>query len=360
MKIKSVKEMFYKGIENQGKVEKGEYTGSQERLYNEQGNLLKETYYYPDGTVEEMKDRLYDAHGRLIEENIYGGNVYYYTGNDGITHHKATYLYDAHGNLIEECRYFYSEECIDGKTIYNKDKFTKSIYIYDTKGNLLIDYRKSTYNSEEKLTEKHIYTYDDKGNEIQSVWYWKEELSSIANYLYDEQENLLECKLQNSDGEISIFSYSYAYNPDTQLTEITAFSNGDKSKVTYKDAEGNEVLSYRFSLYQEPKGAISERKITKKDFEEYCTYKGNGNLSRRWIEVYDDKGFCIEDKCFDYDEYTIKESDEIPEGDLKESDVCQNTYDENGNLIHQIRYIEYFYEEPSKEIIITEFIREYY
>ncbi|MFJ1473747.1 hypothetical protein [Capnocytophaga cynodegmi] len=47
MKIKSVKEMFYKGIENQGKVEKGEYTGSQERLYNEQGNLLKETYYYP-------------------------------------------------------------------------------------------------------------------------------------------------------------------------------------------------------------------------------------------------------------------------------------------------------------------------
>ncbi|GIJ93190.1 hypothetical protein [Capnocytophaga stomatis] len=307
---------------------------------------------------------MYDAHGRLVEENIYKEDVYeenaaYYIENNEHIHNKATYLYDAHGNLIEKCRYFYSGEHIDGKTIYNKDKFAKSVYIYDTKGNLLIEYRKSTYNSEEKFTEKHIYTYDDKGNKIQSVWYGEEKLKSIATYLYDEQGNLLEFKWQNSDGEISTVTYSYAYNTETQLTEITEFCDGDKSKVTYKDAEGNEVLRYQFRLY-EPKGTLSSRKITKKDFEEYCTYKENGNLSRRWIEVYDDKGYCIEKQCFDYDEYTIKESDEIPKGDLEESDICQNTYDENGNLIHQIRYIKECYPEPTQEIIITEFIREYY
>lgn len=35
--------MFYKGIDNEDKVEKGEYTGNQETLYNQQGDLFKET-----------------------------------------------------------------------------------------------------------------------------------------------------------------------------------------------------------------------------------------------------------------------------------------------------------------------------
>lgn len=356
MKIKSEKEMFYKGIDNQGNVEKGEHIGSQERLYNEQGNLLKETSYHADGTIEDMKNRLYDAHGQLIEENIYGENVKYYNGYDGSIHHKVTYLYDAHGNLIEECDYIK----VDWETIGNKNKFSKYTYIYDTQGNLLIEYDKEASDSEEKFIEKHIYTYDDKGNKIQDVWYKEEKLFNIQTYLYDEQGNLLEFKWQNSDGEISTVTYSYAYNTETQLTEITTFAYyGGKCQVTYKDAEGNEVLCYVVRTY-EPKGTLSSRKITKKDFEEYCTYKENGNLSRRWIEVYDDKGYCIEKQCFDYDEYTIKESDEIPKGDLEESDICQNTYDENGNLIHQIRYIKECYPEPTQEIIITEFIREYY
>ncbi|GIM50379.1 hypothetical protein [Capnocytophaga stomatis] len=365
MKIKSEKEMFYKGVENQGKVEKDEYIGNQERLYNEQGNLLKETFYYPDGTIEEIKDHLYDAHGRLVEENIYKEDVYeenaaYYIENNEHIHNKATYLYDAHGNLIEECRYFYRKEKVDGKTIYNKDKFSKSMSIYNTNGNLLIKYKKSEFNSEEGFDSKDIYTYDNKGNKIQSDWYWREKLHAITTYLYDEQGNLSEHKWHSTDEEISISSYSYFYNPETNLTEITTFSNGDKAEIIHKDAEGNVVLSSHFYLYQEPKGILSDRKIIKEDFEEYCIYDNNGNLSRRCIKRYDNKGYCVEYKCFIYERYSVKEDDETPQGYLLESDVCQNTYDENGNLIHQIRYIKECYPEPTQEIIITEFIREYY
>lgn len=365
MKIKSVKRLFYKGVENQGKVEKGEYTGSQETLYNEQGNLLKETFYHPDQTIEEIKDRLYDAHGRLVEENIYKEDVYkenaaYYKENEEPTHNKATYLYDAHGQLIEECRYFYRKENIGGKTIFNKDKFSKSLSIYDTNGNLLVKYKKSAFDSEEGFDSKEIYTYDDKGNEIQSNWYWREKLQATTTYLYDEKGNLSQSKWHSTNGELSLSSYSYAYNPETQLTEITTFSNGDKFEIIHKDSEGNVVMVSHFYLLQEPKGILSDKKTIQKDFEEFCTYDDNGNLHKKHIKRYDNKGYCIEYKCFVYERYSVKESDEIPTGYLLESDVCQNTYDENENLIHQTRCMEYFYQEPIKVIIITEFIREYY
>ena len=75
-------------------VEYGEFEYTYERIYDENGNLIREIYTEDDGS-QEFCDYSYDANGNRVKE------VYY--DEDGIMG-TYDYTYDANGNAIKTVR----------------------------------------------------------------------------------------------------------------------------------------------------------------------------------------------------------------------------------------------------------------
>lgn len=161
-------------------------------IYDEQGNLIKETSFYKDNSPGQ-----YDY-----------------------------YKYDAKGNQIEMSSYYE-----DDKLIY------RITYEYDTKGNVIRENSFSPYNELNSYSE---YKYDDKGNKIEKNYFSKDGiLDEMTSYKYDKQGNLTEEKIFKSNGDLKdIRTYQYKYDNKFNWIEKKSLS---KSNSVF-ETEGRKIV----------------------------------------------------------------------------------------------------------------------
>ena len=178
---------------------------------------------------------------------------------------KSIYLYDSYGNLISEIESEYN----DGKW----ENIEKSDYSYDTNGNLVSTILSVSENSEWKPDDKYEYSYDSNNTLIFSIWTEIEDNNSSDNkvdYSYDLNGNLI--------SEIESFGYNNQWDVER------------KTDYSY-DSKGN--LISEISSYESDNQWIEERKI------DYL-YNSNGNLISQVI--YEDELGPIQE--FQKDEYS--------------------------------------------------------
>ena len=214
----------------------GAHTSSIAITYDANGNETLRTYY-EDGVVSYADGKVYNEAGLLVEV--------YYTDEEGAHHTEYTYAYDAAGNLVSEVQHMDGEEY---ETVYTYDAagklikkeiteyggyVTKEEYTYNDKGLLA----KATHYYDDVKDEEIVYTYDEKGNEIESVqtYFGEDDDTSVTRKVstYDADGYLLKAEIR-ADGDEVAYKMEYTYDAAHNLTSET-ISLGDISQGLEKE-----------------------------------------------------------------------------------------------------------------------------
>lgn len=184
-------------IEGNEHISDGSFLKRYINIYNDKGVVIEHNNYNSVGKIESKFTFKYDKRGNKIETNEYN--------SDGNIETKYIYKYDDKGNKVEKKKYN-----LDG--ILEK----KYIFKYDDKGNLL----EETFYSEdlEKIT-KYDYQYDDIGNKIISKNYLYENFSYKVVDIYDNKGNEIEAIFYD-EYEVITSHYTYEYEFDEQKNWI--------------------------------------------------------------------------------------------------------------------------------------------
>ena len=354
-KVKSIRQTPYEAVEKFGEITKGnvfhEFYISINSIieFNEEGNVIMEGYYLPNGNFHRNYKK--DNRGNKIEENRYNSN--------GELHDKQVYVYDERDILIEENRYNSNGELLDKQVyvyderdiliednIYRSDgKLSfKTIYKSDHKNNIV---EEDLYNSKGKLKSKTINKYDINGNKIEEVISDYEEMKlvngkikmvydynkpkDITKYLYryDKNRNMKEMILSKENDEDYGFKSSYKFDENNYMIEEATYSLKDK-------------LKYKFTYKRDKRGNVIEEN----------SYDSNNELQWTSISKYDKYG---NEEVRQHK--AIKEVDNYkgePEPVGTTNTKYKYKYDEKGNWIEKIEYVNYI----PKKIIEREI--EYY
>jgi len=234
--IHSIITTEYSGQSINGQIEKGSMIMEKSSKYNDKGYEIE---FIIKSQLSPLKPILmitldYDDHGQVLIENRYDG---FY--DDRV---KVINTYDKDNNLVES-KLLDHFDAIISKTYYEHNgkersiKETKyddldnlksvTISIYDEDGNKL---KIDSYDSDNKLVKRieyiyckdfrlqetktytsldestmirHIYKYDDFGNEIEEIVYDDLVLIQSRNtsYEYDHKGNWIKCKISERNGE---------------------------------------------------------------------------------------------------------------------------------------------------------------
>lgn len=257
-KVKSVKELWYKAENNDGKIVKGirqstKYAHQDFTLsFNKKGEVLTKALYSSKDEMVLKTDFTHDQKGNLIEMTTY---------DDANTWlEKGSYTYDAVNRLITRLyqkpdgyysldKYVYNAKG-DSSTehCYREDSSLAFIYkhFYDEHGNRL---GYIWYDGKGEMLSKSQYTNNANGKNTQSLLYSRNnELFSKIVYVYDEKQNNAEIYIykptasyhrshpQNGDENII---YDGPTEPDFMLEE--------KKRYVYKyDKKGNWVTRIEY------------------------------------------------------------------------------------------------------------------
>ena len=174
--------------------------------------LKSEIVYFPDGSVDSVKEFSYDNRGKLIEEI------------------RKTF----EGKLLGKVKYNYSDNLLFKKTIFNDEGKVVTYYVSEYKnGNLL---SVTQYDSKDNIQVISKYAYDKLGNKILwEVFDRKGIKMAFTKYYYDNRKVIKK--------EI--------YGPDSNLESyITiSYSDGKKMKEEYFDSQGKikKYIEYQYS-----------------------------------------------------------------------------------------------------------------
>lgn len=204
------------------------------------------------------------------------------------------YRKDNKGNKIEENRYN-----------SNGELFEKQVYVYDERDILIED---NIYRSDGKLSFKTIYKSDHKNNIVEEdVYNSKGKLKSKTINRYDKNRNKIEMILSKENDEDYGFKSSYKFDENNYMIEEATYSLKDKLKYkfTYKlDKSGNVIEENSYDSNNELQGTSiskydkygNEEERQYKAIKEVDNYKGepNGTTNRKYKYKYDENGNWIE------------------------------------------------------------------
>lgn len=249
--------------------------------YDENGNILKDTFYDLEGNMDYAYVYTYGEDGNLLEVTVYDKN-------DNPTKSKEEYSYDANG-IQRNYRKL-------SNGIVEKEE------AYDENGNL----QNRIFYNDGKIENCQEYSYDSNGNKISEKDYWytqngEKYMSSLFEYTYDEnsllaKEEVYDLVVDDSGEYMELKYYTeYAYDIQGNIVEerYCSFdkiygSNGIK-KYTY-DTECNLLAVECFDQDNSLTGYV---KYTY-DTQGNCVtikYFGENNILETWIEgTYDDAG----------------------------------------------------------------------
>ena len=269
--VKSVRQIIYDAVLEDGKIVKGYVRDSgldnYERVYDANGNKIKETLFYEDGEVQEtntftynsfnqvIESTNYDGAGRLRTKTSFGYNEnqklikIYEVGSDGNQNTSTVFNYNEDGKKSEELVYDYTNQLDyklvftykDGKKSeearydYNNELVEKTFYTYNSNGNLV---EEKKYEGEE-LLDKFVYAYNQKGQKILYERYEGDgTLGFRSTYEYDEKGNVVKEGI-TTPGE-----------PEFVTTRTFTYEKGNWiNKVEYEDGEPLTLTERTITYY---------------------------------------------------------------------------------------------------------------
>ncbi|MBO7262758.1 MAG: hypothetical protein J6U95_07510 [Alistipes sp.] len=308
---------------------------SKQSLYGDVQSLkvVNSTYDFDSGEfyTESEESYKFNSRGDVTEKPDTDGNSGYVA--------LYRYKYDANRNVVERvscsatgevyAKYIYKYNSL-GKVAeefyYHSSDLTnyasRRHYLYDTKGLWLgaVDYDSDGY-----VLSKYDFRYDDQGNRIEETYsrsrylfeydgrgnllgqhvFEDEVLVERAQFIYDDQDRLIEETLMNGNGVVYEHS-TKRYNSQNKPIEAALYGEGNTligtATVTY-DSYGKVIK--RIDKYQGEEDIVQSFKYDSSgnlvehviDYQEYLqvmayTYDSHNNLTLKEVfEVYGENTF---------------------------------------------------------------------
>lgn len=218
----------------------------------EEGTLIREVWYNPNGLKFNTVIYEYDGYGQVIKELTFGINnapVSYkeytrdaggavssmtsYVAEDAENYseeYKVLYEYGETGLKLNETRkvgdvtasvtaYEYEGEKLTSEKHYEGESelIAEYTYEYDDKGNMISCTRQDYMEGE---STRDAYTYDADGRLIGKISYNGDEITSRTEYTYDDKGNETKCSVYTSGGElVSSTKNEYSYDEPGNITK---------------------------------------------------------------------------------------------------------------------------------------------
>jgi YD repeat-containing protein len=197
--------------------------------YDTRGNVIKEASYNIFGDFDTLNIYKYDEKGFLIEQYIHydedevaethrmenredGKPLREFVEYQDGSLDTVTFTYDADGNLLEEVEmdadgiieshdiYEYSDGKMVHETIYGPDetRMTENTHTYDENGNLV---ESKLWNSEAGDQGRVVHEYDEKGQRTETLRYNASgQLIARTIFILDEKGNVVELEEEDTTG----------------------------------------------------------------------------------------------------------------------------------------------------------------
>lgn len=174
------------------------------------GNVIKQTLYTSDETVNQLYVHEYDQSGNRVKSTFYDG--------DGTVMLSQEFEYDDRGNLIKLT------------TIDDDDVRYRHEFEYDESGNRT---KETQCNSDGTVEAYSEFVYDSDGNRIKDIYYSHGDLPKQTEYEYDKSGNVTKNISYDSDGSVSsLREYKYEYDKNGNMIKRTQLDENGKNFYT--------------------------------------------------------------------------------------------------------------------------------
>lgn len=214
------------------------------------------------------------------------------------------------------------------KILEEVSKITKTII-----DDRLATFNKNGYNTElltwgNKCNYRLQRVFDNEGKCIIQIWESTDDMYTKDTLIY-KNNMLFEKRIQLKDNTL-IGKEMHYYDHQKNNTKIISYSEKREVLETIKNYFDDSGYKIKIEVFND-KDALIESKIYRYDGEgneiHFSSYDSNNNLIKQETSVYDDKNFIIKLNTF-----TSKNT-------LKEECVFEYEYDEVGNWIKRIDFI---------------------
>lgn len=255
-------------------IEPVEYTEGYAE-YDDNGHILREERYEPDGTLNTLTVNTYNENGELVQTEQYDQDdillqktVNKYDENqrlasqsnyygDASEEYVTKYYYDAEGNVVKQEVYVdgnldYVEKTaifVNGRpdTVTENDDYGNAMYIhhyqYDEKGQVTVYVRDEVQNKDRRTYE---FTYNDNGDRVKDLIYdYDMKLIAKVNRTFDEQNRQTEVVEEDLDSYRHI---TMEYDEDRVVKNTMFDKNGEITgwaEYEYAD-DGRQSMAREF------------------------------------------------------------------------------------------------------------------
>ncbi len=255
-------------------IEPVEYTEGYAE-YDDNGHILREERYEPDGTLNTLTVNTYNENGELVQTEQYDQDdillqktVNKYDENqrlasqsnyygDASEEYVTKYYYDAEGNVVKQEVYVdgnldYVEKTatfVNGRpdTVTENDDYGNAMYVhhyqYDEKGQVTVYVRDEVQNKDRRTYE---FTYNDNGDRVKDLIYdYDMKLIAKINRTFDEQNRQTEVVEEDLDSYRRI---TMEYDEDRVVKNTMFDKNGEITgwaEYEYAD-DGRQSMAREF------------------------------------------------------------------------------------------------------------------
>jgi len=166
--VKSIRETEFKALDKFGELQKGDLQSVTITLFDNNGNKLERSYYYPNGSLKEKGIYRYNSENILIGVDAYGQS-------GSLKYHYIIVKIDEQGNPTHTY-----------EVNLNQDTVYKYVDRYDDIGNII---EFCCYGSDGTFLGRNYYKYDDKKNKIEDLDYDSDgKLISSKTFKYEKYD----------------------------------------------------------------------------------------------------------------------------------------------------------------------------
>ncbi len=255
-------------------IEPVEYTEDYAE-YDDNGHILREERYEPDGTLNTLTVNTYNENGELVQTEQYDQDdillqktVNKYDENqrlasqsnyygDASEEYVTKYYYDTEGNVVKQEVYVdgnldYVEKTatfVNGRpdTVTENDDYGNAMYVhhyqYDEKGQVTVYVRDEVQNKDRRTYE---FTYNDNGDRVKDLIYdYDMKLIAKVNRTFDEQNRQTEVVEEDLDSYRRI---TMEYDEDRVVKNTMFDKNGEITgwaEYEYAD-DGRQSMAREF------------------------------------------------------------------------------------------------------------------
>jgi hypothetical protein len=253
------------------------------------GNLIEETYYFADGSIEQRILRKFDDESRLLEEQQFSSGeapdqVTTYTLNEKGKPFTKSVQYKNGGQSITTYAYQVEDNSVTMEVRDQDGVFEEKIYQrMDQEGKVLEEIR---HGEGEEIEQQQFLSYDDNGRQISRKIEATGEkvVQQFFDYFFDDDGKLIEVEMYDENDQV-LQAHNIEYNKagersryllddliqDSQLEETWEYDDQQRIIKNTKSRGGGSVLEsteYNFGDH----GYIHTMTVSRPTGEEIDTF----------------------------------------------------------------------------------------